>query len=674
MVTLNKPVSGDTNWYQPVTDNWTTIEKALTSGEGLTVVASTPSQITANQNNYAFAGGNSAYIFQRLSSDASRNITGISGGADGKRLIMANVGSFNIVLTNQDALSTAANRLLTGTGGSITLGADQWIQLVYDGTTSRWRVSTLGIDKSIVTAKGDLISASGASSPVRVGAGSDGQILTADSTQSSGLKWASSGSGVGGDQINYLRNSGFEINGKGTYGFPAVSIPSPFYPWIFETGGTPATGTIGRENGAGNFKSGLWSAKIDVTGGTGGGGNFVLFKQEVHMHPEEYRGKSITFSCQIKTSSASKAKLRITDSSGSTDSSFHSGGGSFENLTVTHSVGASATSLQVAVFVDTTSVVAVYVDEALLVFAATAGTYRPQSPGEQFSLNHGVFQGRLSLASATSLDLRPYSGRFVEINSELCDLDPTSITYSCSTSDNLINFQGNSTGSPPAANTLYYVYVSNAFASLLPYSMRLSTTAPQVLTGTGAVGVKYLGTFTNAINWRFVGWVKTNGSTQFVDSDTQRFVVNYYNRLKKRLFSCPGYSDNNAETTYGVNSTTFVEANGGTGSKVEFIANGEDAVTYSAYGVTKGTLGRNGLLGVGESSSSSAAVAAQNNQISASTYVPLSTGRSYVPSEGYQYLDLLLADSAAITFVADLARAGSAADPPCTFISAELNV
>jgi len=29
MVTLNKPVQGDSNWYQPVTDNWTTIEGSL---------------------------------------------------------------------------------------------------------------------------------------------------------------------------------------------------------------------------------------------------------------------------------------------------------------------------------------------------------------------------------------------------------------------------------------------------------------------------------------------------------------------------------------------------------------------------------------------------------------------------------------------------------------------
>jgi hypothetical protein len=27
MATMNKPASGDTNWYQPVTDNWTALEK-----------------------------------------------------------------------------------------------------------------------------------------------------------------------------------------------------------------------------------------------------------------------------------------------------------------------------------------------------------------------------------------------------------------------------------------------------------------------------------------------------------------------------------------------------------------------------------------------------------------------------------------------------------------------
>ena len=55
--------------------------------------------------------------------------------------------------------------------------------------------SGLLIPKSLVTTKGDLIGTSGASTPVRVGVGSDGQVLTADSTQTPGLKWATPAAG-----------------------------------------------------------------------------------------------------------------------------------------------------------------------------------------------------------------------------------------------------------------------------------------------------------------------------------------------------------------------------------------------------------------------------------------------------------------------------------------------
>jgi hypothetical protein len=44
--------------------------------------------------------------------------------------------------------------------------------------------------KSIVDAKGDLIAATGADAVARVALGSNGQVLTADSTQSAGVKWA----------------------------------------------------------------------------------------------------------------------------------------------------------------------------------------------------------------------------------------------------------------------------------------------------------------------------------------------------------------------------------------------------------------------------------------------------------------------------------------------------
>jgi hypothetical protein len=52
-----------------------------------------------------------------------------------------------------------------------------------------------GIPATILDAKGDLIAASAADTAARLAIGTDGHILTADSTQSTGMKWAAAGSG-----------------------------------------------------------------------------------------------------------------------------------------------------------------------------------------------------------------------------------------------------------------------------------------------------------------------------------------------------------------------------------------------------------------------------------------------------------------------------------------------
>lgn len=109
----------------------------------------TAKQITANQSNYfpldpgtaaAMDGRNKNW---RLSSDASRNITGLDiAPIAGEEHIITNVGAFSIVLVN-DATSTAANRFLCSTGGNITLLPNESAYIQYDSVVSRWRVNQI---------------------------------------------------------------------------------------------------------------------------------------------------------------------------------------------------------------------------------------------------------------------------------------------------------------------------------------------------------------------------------------------------------------------------------------------------------------------------------------------------------------------------------------------------
>lgn len=98
--------------------------------------ADSPAQITSNQNDYNM--GYTAVI--RLSTDASRDITGIAYKTDGQRYEIWNVGSNDVVLKHQDTNSSAANRIICNTGADITLSANEGAVAWYDSTTSRWRL------------------------------------------------------------------------------------------------------------------------------------------------------------------------------------------------------------------------------------------------------------------------------------------------------------------------------------------------------------------------------------------------------------------------------------------------------------------------------------------------------------------------------------------------------
>lgn len=96
----------------------------------------TPTQLSANTDNYAPTGGSSAYLI-RIDASTPINLTGLSlSQVDGRQILLTNIGANTITLMN-DVTSTAANRFLLGADFSLTAGLS--VKLFYDGTSSRWR-------------------------------------------------------------------------------------------------------------------------------------------------------------------------------------------------------------------------------------------------------------------------------------------------------------------------------------------------------------------------------------------------------------------------------------------------------------------------------------------------------------------------------------------------------
>lgn len=72
---------------------------------------------------------------------------------------------------------------------------DHVVATATHGVTGAIADANLVVAKSTVTTKGDILVATAASTPARLGVGSDGQVLTADSTATTGVKWSTSSAG-----------------------------------------------------------------------------------------------------------------------------------------------------------------------------------------------------------------------------------------------------------------------------------------------------------------------------------------------------------------------------------------------------------------------------------------------------------------------------------------------
>jgi hypothetical protein len=211
------------------------------------------------------------------------------------------------------------------------------------------------------------------------------------------------------------------------------------------------------------------------------------------------------------------------------------------------------------------------------------------------------------------------------------------------------------------ASTLYYVYVNPDGV------VRASATAPLY----SYDGVRVLNTVLGARDWLFIGYARTDGVPNFVDTTTDRLVANWFNRLRKSIELRPNYNDNNATTTYSVGGATFGRVNAGTGDTGSYISNGEDSVSFVFNYFFTPAVSQTGAVGIGDNSLTSASPVGASEI--ATQAVGGSIGLKITPAEGYRTVAMLAwTTSGTMTVRADHGRHGSTADEAATCLYGEV--
>lgn len=119
---------------------WTAAGSTVPSSFALTGTI-TPTALTTNANDYNPTSLSTAAVI-RQDSSANVNITGLQGGAQGRIIILVNVGSFTISLLDESSSSTTpANRFkLPAAYATLALAPQESATLQYNTTSSRWRL------------------------------------------------------------------------------------------------------------------------------------------------------------------------------------------------------------------------------------------------------------------------------------------------------------------------------------------------------------------------------------------------------------------------------------------------------------------------------------------------------------------------------------------------------
>ena len=268
---------------------------------------------------------------------------------------------------------------------------------------------------------------------------------------------------------------------------------------------------------------------------------------------------------------------------------------------------------------------------------------------------------RLDYTNTTTLTLTPTGGNKIAITGVL----ETVSSQTMVSGTTLISASGANLGTVMAASTLYYTYFSGVSASYAPQTLHPSATVPSLVNG-----VYYLGSSGNALNWRYVGWVKPTAALVFANSDTQRLVKSYYNRRPARMFLCLGYNNNDTLGSVSLNSNPWAVHSSVASPHFEFIADGDETVEVDCV-IHWSNDAQDSYVSVALDSTTDALNA---GYLVMSTKGVTESHNRLVPSAGYHYLNLMYRTTGARTAYIDFARNGSVADTPASYISANVTI
>ena len=163
----------------------------------------------------------------------------------------------------------------------------------------------------------------------------------------------------------------------------APLVIGDFEVWPFGTTSPPAGWTkngsaiIDRETDQRYVYNGRYSVKLTNQADAEAYIESNYYNNSVFQNISYWRGKTISFGCQVKADDANRVRIEIYDDGGSTPSAYHTGGGGWEFLSVTRTIDANTRTLRLRLSIEKgTSSITAWFDDAKAVVGSSI------SPGD----------------------------------------------------------------------------------------------------------------------------------------------------------------------------------------------------------------------------------------------------------------------------------------------------